>query len=56
MQNMSQFAPQDIGLSQGGRSGGGNLNLDGSGRPRIIDFFHQRNNNINGFNSTGDQA
>jgi hypothetical protein len=28
----------------------------GYSRSRMIDFFHQRNNNVNGFNSTSDGA
>lgn len=41
---------------QGIRSGA-NINIPMAGnRSRVIDFFHQRNNNINGFNSSNEQT
>jgi hypothetical protein len=52
--NMYQVVQTDMpgAAPTGGRNGPPGSN----NRPRVIDFFHQRNNNINGFNSTGDQA
>jgi len=55
MSNMYQGNPGEM-PSSTVNAGRNNRQQANSNRPRVIDFFHQRNNNINGFNLTGDQS
>ena len=62
--NIQQYIPQQNPMFQVGPNenvqgirSGANINIPMAGnRSRVIDFFHQRNNNINGFNSSNEQT